>query len=108
MLSVSLMIAFMRALRSIDCRDTSRSAFPKRRPSSRKIGSTARPSTVRRHSRASMIASVPATWIRLVVTSTRVLVTALCAPTTSLLSRLINSPVLLLVKKRSDMRCRWV
>ena len=54
-----------------------------------------------------MIASVPATWIRLVVTSTRVLVTALWAPMTSLLSRLISSPVLLLVKKRIDMRCRW-
>ena len=106
MLSVSPMIAFIRALHSIDCRDTSRNALPNRRPSRRKIGSTVSPSTVRRQSRASMIASVPVTCITLVAISTSVLVTALCAPTTSLFRRLINSPVLLLVKKRSDMLCR--
>ncbi len=39
--------------------------------------------------------------------SGRVPVTALCAPTTSLLKRDTISPDRVRVKKRSDMRCRW-
>ena len=59
-----------------------------------------------RHSSASITATVADTEITLVVTSTMVLVTAFWAPITSLLSRLTSSPLLLAVKKRSDMRCR--
>ena len=107
MFRVSFMIAPSRALCSISLRDASRSAVAKRLPSSRNAGSTAMPSSVSRHSSASITVSVAATETTLVMTSTSVLVTAFCAPATSLLSRLTNSPLLLVVKKRSDMRCRW-
>ncbi len=40
--------------------------------------------------------------------STNVPVTARCAPMTSLFRRDISSPVFVLVKKRSDMLCRWL
>ncbi len=63
--------------------------------------------SVRRHSRASMTASTAAAWMMLVMMLTMVLLMAFCAPTTSLFRRLISSPTLVLVKKRSDMRCKW-
>ena len=55
-----------------------------------------------------MIASVLTSVITLVIRSTMVPLMARCAPTTSLFSRDISSPVLVLVKKRSDMRCIWL
>jgi len=61
---------------------------------------------VRRHSRVSMTAKTAAAWMTLVMMLTRVLEMAFCAPMTSLLRRLISSPTLVLVKKRSDMRWR--
>ena len=91
------MIAPRRALCSISLRDVSRNAFENRLPSNRNAGSTAIPSSVSRHSRASITASVADTEMTLVITSTSVLVTAFCAPTTSLLSRLTSSPLLLVV-----------
>ena len=62
--------------------------------------------SVSRHSRLSMTASTAAAWMMLVMMPTMVLLMAFCAPTTSLFRRLISSPTLVLVKKRSDMRCR--
>ena len=53
-----------------------------------------------------MTARMAMVWIRLVMMLVMVLLMAFWAPTTSLLSRLISSPTLVLVKKRSDMRCR--
>ena len=62
---------------------------------------------VSRHSSVTMMASAETTAIRLEAMFTSVLVTACCAPTTSLLSRAMSSPVLLSVKNRNDRRCRW-
>ncbi len=61
---------------------------------------------VKRHSRVSMTTSTAAAWMTLVMMLTMVLLMAFWAPTTSLLSRLISSPSLVLVKKYSDMRCK--
>ena len=61
---------------------------------------------VSRHSSVSITASTAAAWMRLVMMPTMVLLMAFCAPITSLFRRLISSPTLVLVKKRSDMRCR--
>ena len=61
---------------------------------------------VRRHSRANITARTATAWMMLVMMPTMVLLMAFCAPTTSLFRRLINSPTLVWVKKRSDMRCR--
>ena len=72
-----------------------------------KQGNKITPTRVNRHSSASMIAIVAATVITLVTKATMVLLMAFCAPTTSLLSRLISSPVLVLVKKRKDICCKW-
>ena len=49
---------------------------------------------VKRHSKANMTANTTIAWIKLVTILTNVLLMALWAPTTSLLSRLINSPIL--------------
>ena len=61
---------------------------------------------VRRHSMLSITTSMAAAWMKLVTMATMVLLMAVCAPTTSLFRRLINSPTRVLVKKRSDMRCK--
>ena len=61
---------------------------------------------VRCHSRVSMTMRTATAWMMLVMMPTRVLEMAFCAPTTSLFRRLISSPTLVLVKKRSDMRWR--
>ena len=52
---------------------------------------------VSRHSRVNITASRATAWIRLVTILTKVLLMALCAPTTSLLKRLISSPTLVCV-----------
>ena len=54
-----------------------------------------------------MIASVSANMATLVMILMSVPVTARCAPVTSLLSREMSSPDLVLVKKRNPMRCMW-
>ena len=64
-------------------------------------------SSVSRHSSRSMITSALTSVTELVNTSTIVPLTARWAPMTSLFSRDMSSPVLVWVKKRRDMRCRW-
>ncbi len=54
-----------------------------------------------------MMPSVSTSITMLVMILTSVPVTARWAPTTSLLSRDTSSPDLVLVKKRSAMRCIW-
>ena len=61
-------------------------------------GRTIKVSNVRRHSRAIMAARVVVSTITLLTTLPRVLVTADCAPTTSLLSRDVIDPVGVRVK----------
>ena len=62
---------------------------------------------VSRHSRRNMMTRVKITDTMFEARDMNVPVTACWAPTTSLLRRLINSPVRVAVKNPSDMRCRW-
>ena len=55
----------------------------------------------------SMIAKVATNETTLETIETVVLLIARCASITSLLRRLINSPDLVCVKNRIDMRCKW-
>ena len=87
-------------------RATSRSRPPTWRAISTNNGRITRLISVSRHSRLNITARMAMVWITLVMMLVMVLLMAFCAPTTSLLSRLISSPTLVLVKKRSDMRCR--
>ncbi|OPZ66444.1 MAG: hypothetical protein BWY83_02884 [bacterium ADurb.Bin478] len=77
-------MAFICALASICLRAMSRKRFP----------------------RDSITARTATAWISWVTMPTMVLLMAFCAPITSLFSRLISSPTWVLVKKRSDMRCK--
>ena len=101
-------MAFISALYIICSRTTPRTRRPRTRAGIRKSGSTATASSVSRHSSRSMIASTKTSVTTFVTRSTKVPVTARCAPPTSLFSRDISSPVLVWVKKRSDMCCRWL
>ena len=71
-----------------------------------KIGRMSTLSRVSCHCNVSMTTRIAIASTRLVTMLTMVLLMAFCAPTTSLLRRDINSPVLVLVKKRRDMRCK--
>ena len=101
------MWAFIAALASIWLRATSPSSLPTRRAKKMKRGSMATASRVRRHSSPSITTSTVAAPRMLATSETKVPVTACWAPTTSLFSRDISSPVLVLVKKPSDMPWRW-
>ena len=72
-----------------------------------KMGSTTKASNVSRHSSAAMAASVVASTTTLLTTLPKVLVTAVCAPTTSLLRRLVSAPVCVRVKNAIGMRCTF-
>ena len=100
------MWAFILALWSMASRAISRSTLPSRCAAIMNNGRMSTLTMVSRHSRANMTASRAIVSIRLVTMLTMVLLMAFCAPTTSLLRRLISSPTLVLVKNRSDIRCR--
>ena len=68
-------------------------------------GSTTSASSVRRHSRASIATSVVTSTTTLLTTLPSVLVTAVWAPMTSLLSRDVIAPVGVRVKKAIGIRC---
>ena len=68
------------------------------------VGSTMSDSRVRRHSRAAIVARVVTSTMTLLTTEPNVLVSALCAPTTSLLSREVIAPVGVRVKKPTGRR----
>ena len=68
-------------------------------------GSTTRASSVIRHSSASIVPSDTTSTTTLLTTLPSVLVTAVCAPTTSLLRRLVIAPVGVRVKKATGRRC---
>ena len=74
--------------------------LPTRRAGSRNSGSTTTESRASRHSMVIITASVETRVMPLVTISGSVPVTALCAPTTSLLKREMISPDLVWVKKR--------
>ena len=54
-----------------------------------------------------MIASVTISWMTFCRTVPSVLVTACCAPTTSLFNRDCSAPVCVRVKNAIGMRCTW-
>ena len=60
---------------------------------------------MRRHSRAAIAPSVVISTTTLLTTLPSVLVTAVCAPTTSLLRRLVSAPVWVRVKNAIGIRC---
>ena len=68
------------------------------------IGRTTSASSVRRQSRASIAATVMTSTTTLLTTLPSVLVTAVWAPTTSLLRREISAPVGVLVKNATGIR----
>jgi hypothetical protein len=103
MLRVSPIWLLISELRSIACRRISRSIRATRLAGSRKSGRTTIDSKVSRHSNASITASVDTSVITLVTTFGIVPVIALCAPTTSLFSREMISPLFVWVKNRIDI-----
>ena len=108
MLSVSFIMAFIWALASIARRAISLRRAPNLRAARMNNGRIAMLIRVRCHSSVSMTSSTAIAWIILVMSLTMVSLMALCAPMTSLFSRLISSPTLVWVKKRRDMRCKLV
>ena len=68
-------------------------------------GSTTSDRSVRRHSRTIIAASEVNSTTTFDTTLPRVEVTAVCAPTTSLLSLLINAPVCVRVKNATGILC---
>ena len=69
------------------------------------IGSTTSASSVSRHSSASIVTSVVTSTMTLLTTLPSVLVTAVWAPITSLLRRLVIAPVGVRVKNAIGIRC---
>ena len=101
MLSVSFMWAFICALWFHGAGGRYRAgASPSRRAARMKSGRISTLTMVSCHSSVSMTARMATASMMLVMMLTMVLLMAFCAPTTSLLRRLINSPTLVLVKKR--------
>ena len=100
------MTEFILALSSNCSRLTLRRILPTRRDAAMNAGNTAIATALSRHSILTITARVTRVETRFAVSVTNVPVTACCAPTTSLLSRLITSPVLVDVKKPSDIRWR--
>ena len=99
-------MAFIAALASSCLRAITRNVPASRRATRINRGRISTLSRVRRQSIVSMTISRAMTWMMLVMMVTMTLLMAFCAPTTSLFRRLINSPTLVLVKKRSDMLCK--
>ena len=70
-------------------------------------GSTTSEIAVSRHSSTTMVDSVVARTTMFETTLPRVEVTAVCAPITSLFSRLMSAPVCVRVKNAIGMRCTF-
>jgi hypothetical protein len=94
---------FKRELRFICSRAMSASFRPTRRAGAMNSGSTMSVRIVSFHSRKSISGSVVASTITFDTTDPNVDVTAVCAPMTSLLRRLIRAPVCVLVKKATGI-----
>ncbi len=78
---------------------------PIQRAGSRKTGSRINEDRVSCQDSANIAASTSTTVSRLLTAVDRVPVNACCAPSTSLLSRLIRAPVWVRVKKAMGIRC---
>ncbi len=100
------MSAFISAFFSSWRRLMTRSTLPTRRDAAMKNGSTAMERRVRSHCSLNITVKTMTVLTMFDARVTKVPVTACWAPTTSLLSRDISSPVRVAVKKPRDMRCR--
>ena len=101
------MVLFIDALSCMLSRVRRCSFGPIRFAGMMKSGRTTSVRIVRRHSSASMNASVTITVTMFENTVPSVLVTACCAPMTSLFMRDINEPVWVRVKNDSGWCCTW-
>ena len=101
----SLICAFIAALCSICSCAMAPSRRPTRFAGAMKRGSTTSESRVRRHSSANIAVRVKASTTTFDTTEPSVDVTAVWAPTTSLLRREMSAPVWVRVKKATGMRC---
>ncbi len=101
----SVIWVFIAALCAICCREMPCRRRPTRRAGMMNTGSTTKVSSVSRHSSASIAPRVVSNTITLLTTLPSVLVTAVCAPITSLLRRDVIEPVGVRVKNAIGMRC---
>ena len=100
----SVIWVFIVALYCICSREMSCNRRPTRRAGMTNSGSTTSASNVIRHSRASIAMSATTSTTTLLTTLPSVLVTAVWAPMTSLLSRDVSAPVGVRVKKATGIR----
>ena len=101
----SFICVFICAFRSICSRAMSPSRSPTRFAGATKTGNTTRDNRVSFHSSAIMATSVVTSTTTFDTTLPRVDVTAFCAPTTSLLRRLVSAPVCVRVKNATGICC---
>ena len=101
----SLICVFICALSSICSRAMPPNFRPIRFAGAMNNGRTTKESNVNRHSRTNIAAKVVMSTTTLETTLPKVDVTAVCAPTTSLLRRLISAPVCVRVKNAMGIRC---
>ena len=99
----SIIWVFIAALRSKPRRVIAERRRPTRLAGMMKMGNTSTPISVSRHSRKNIAVSVVMSTMTFETTEPSVVVTARCAPMTSLLSRLINAPVCVRVKNPIGM-----
>ena len=103
-LNRSVICAFISALVAMFSRLITCSLRPTRLAGTTNSGSTTSASRVSCHCRASIAMRVVTSTTTLLTTLPSVLVTAVCAPTTSLFSRLTSAPVWVRVKKATGIR----
>ena len=101
----SVIWVLSRELRFICSRAIPASLRPTRRAGAMNSGSTIRVRIVSCHSRINISGSVVARTMTLETTEPSVEVTAVCAPMTSLLRRLISAPVWVRVKNATGICC---
>ena len=104
-LNRSVIWLFISAFTLICSREMVCRRWPTRLAGMMKMGNTTSAMRVRRHSRRIIAANVVTSTMTLLTTLPNVLVTAVCAPTTSLFSRLMSAPVWVRVKNATGMRC---
>ncbi len=103
----SFITEFIEALRFIDSRVMAWSRLPTRFAGRRNRGRTTSATSVIRQFSKNMADSVATRPITFEVTEPSVLVSACCAPTTSLFIRLTSAPVWVWVKNASGWRWTW-
>ena len=103
----SVIVVFIDALRSMPSRVIACRGRPTRLAGMMNSGSSTSASSVSRHSRNAIAASVTTSVTTFDTTEPSVPVRARWAPITSLFIRLISAPVCVRVKNAIGMRCTW-